>query len=121
MNKIKEKIKALAVKAVGDYSLIQLDAKEKREQKRKRDKELQELRESVACPHCRTRYSASQYYKGKTKKEDISIEEEHCSVHFNFLECSKCGELFGVKDTYFYGIGCDTIRNSFKLKDKDDG
>ncbi len=120
MNKIKKKILSLTTKVVEKYSLIQLDAKEKRDKKREEKKQLEERRESVSCPYCNTRHSSSQYYQGQTKKEDIKISKEHSTVYFNFLECLECGELFGVEENHYYGgFGIGTVRSSFLLRDKD--
>lgn len=119
MNKIKKKIKALAIRAVEKYSLIQLDAKEKRDKRREEEERLEEFRESFYCPHCNTRHTASQYYSNKTKEEDIKIKKEHSNVYFNFMECLECGEFFGVEENHYYGgFNLGTIRRSFLLKDK---
>lgn len=119
MNKIIKNIKALAVKTVGAYSLIQLDAKENRDRKRKDREREKEWRESFCCPHCNYRHTESQYYRNQTKKEDVKAKLEHGTVYFNFLECLKCGELFGVEETHYYGgLSLGTVRSPFKLKDK---
>lgn len=119
MNKIKKKFQAFVTKTVGAYSLIQLDAKEKRDKKREEKKKEEEWQNSFCCPHCNTRHTESQYYQYQTRKEDIKIETDHGMVYLNFFECLKCGELFGVEETSYYGLGMGNMRSSFLLKDKD--
>ena len=116
---IKKKIQEITTKAVEKYALIQLEAKEKRDKKRADERKRQKLRESITCPYCFVRYSSSQYYSDKTKKEDIKIKQKYSNVYLNFFECANCNKLFGVKTSHHYEPGLDIVRSSFSLTDKE--
>ena len=113
-----KKIKILITKAVEKYSLIKLDAKEKRDKKREERRKKEEYKGSFTCPFCETRYTEHQYYQYKTKEEDIKIREEYRTISINFFECPVCKKLFGVKETCYYEPSLTIIRSSFLLRDK---
>jgi len=95
-----------------------IKAKNKQAKKEDAEKEKERVRErdeSFSCPYCFTHHTSMEYYRGKTKKEDL----EDGSSYVNFMICKNrkdCKEIFGVTTIYDFN---DTMRFSFKLKDKE--
>jgi len=117
---LKKKIKKLTTNLIEKYSLIQLDAKEKRDKKREERRKKEEYERSFTCPFCAIRYKESQYYENQTKEEDIEIKEKYKTISINFFECPVCKKLFGVKETCYYEPSLTIIRSSFLLRDKEE-
>ena len=98
-------------KAEADLKAIQKQAA--KDEKKKRVAEEKKRQEAINCPYCDTHYSGIDYYREKTKKEDIKTSD----AHMNFIVCKNvsCHKIFGVRERF---ISTDFFRHAFKLIDK---
>ena len=87
-------------------------------EKAEQNKRIQIRQESVSCPHCKQTYNGSYYGEHTTKLESIEFNTPTGSkIDINFLKCSTCKKLFGVKTTHYYDPVPALIRESFCLTD----
>lgn len=90
------------------------------QEQKKQHQRIVEQRESVSCPDCGKHYSSKYYGKNATKPDDIEVKDRYYDtrIEINFLECTQCNKLFGVKSSFYYEPCASLFRSSFRIVGK---
>lgn len=87
------------------------------QKKKRQHQRITKQRESVSCPDCGQHYSSKYYGENATKS--TNIEGKDCyhnnRIEINFLECTRCNKLFGVKTTFYTEPCPSLLRSSFRI------
>ena len=87
------------------------------QERKKQYQRIVEQRESVSCPDCGQQHNYKYYGENATKPNDIEVRDRHYDnrVEINFLECSQCNKLFGVKTIFYHEPSPSLSRSSFRI------
>ena len=82
---------------------------------------MEEERNGVRCPHCRTFYSGEEYYRMKLRK-DLSYKDKYNAyIDINFIRCNKCKNIFMTERNWMFGgFGSSIWNTTYKLEEKNE-